>query len=282
MIFFGTPQYSADVLTSIVEAGHQVELVVTQPDKKRGRGGALSPSPVKACAMKLGIPVSHRPADALKVEADLGVLVAFGRLIKPELLRHVTILNIHPSLLPRWRGATPVEAALLAGDKTTGVCVMQLSEELDAGPVYASKSVEIGDETSIELYNKLYEIGTELLLDQLKVGPSEPREQIGESTYCGKLSAEDLHIDWKKPAEHIERLTRIGKAWTTFNGARFIVHQAKVHQSGGSGSAGHIDGNLVATGEGSLELIRVQPAGKPPLEAKAWLNGLRNAPSNFD
>src|SRR5205807_7717429 len=137
LAFLGTPEAAVPPLRALVNAGHDVVLVVTQPDKRRGRGSATMPSPVKAAALELGLPVTERVDDVLDANVELGVVVAFGRLIKPQVLDKVPMINMHFSLLPRWRGAAPVERAILAGDRETGVAIMQLEEGLDTGPVYA-------------------------------------------------------------------------------------------------------------------------------------------------
>ena len=137
-------------LRALVAAGHDVALVVTRPDRRRGRGTAASPSPVKAAALELGLPVSHDVDDALGADAELGVVVAFGRIIKPHVLEALPMINVHFSLLPRWRGAAPVERALLAGDEVTGVCVMGVEETLDTGPVYGCRTVPIPGDTTAE------------------------------------------------------------------------------------------------------------------------------------
>ncbi|MFP5327603.1 MAG: methionyl-tRNA formyltransferase, partial [Acidimicrobiia bacterium] len=155
-------------LRALVENGHDVRLVVTQADKRRGRGSATTPSPVKAAALELGLPVSHTVDDVLGTGAELGVVVAFGRLIKPHVLERIPMVNLHFSLLPRWRGAAPVERAILAGDRETGVCLMKLEEGLDTGPVYAVERTPIGeDESAEELRARLVEIGTAMLVEQL-------------------------------------------------------------------------------------------------------------------
>lgn len=136
LAYFGTPEMAVPPLQALVAAGHDVALVVTRVDKRRGRGSELSPSPVKAAALELGLPVSHSVDDVLGRDIELGVVVAFGQLIKPHVLTEVPMVNMHFSLLPRWRGAAPVERALLAGDTETGVCLMQLEEGLDTGPIY--------------------------------------------------------------------------------------------------------------------------------------------------
>lgn len=289
--FFGTPANSARVLQSVIDAGHEVALVVTQPDKRRGRGSATSMSAVKEVALEHGIDVTHRVEDVLDVDVELGVLVSFGRIIKSDVLRHVTILNLHPSLLPRWRGATPVEAAIMAGDQTTGIAVMELVEAMDAGPVHAMVETAIRpDEDAGQLYGRLFAIGTELLLEQLQYGLTEPVPQQGEPTYCGRLTPEDFHIDWTDPAGEIQRLTRVGRAWTTFRGRRFFVVAADVLEDRRPGPEegsqddrgdrsrrrpGSIDGIDVVTGDGVLRLLKVQAEGKGPQDARSWERGAR-------
>ena len=168
-------------LQTLVADGHEVALVVSQPDRRRGRGGHLVPSPVKAAATELGIPVTERVDDVVRVGAELGVVVAYGRLIRPHVLAALPMVNMHFSLLPRWRGAAPVERAILAGDETTGVCIMGLEEGLDTGPVYGCEEVPIGPEDTLdELRAVLTERGTALLLGLLRDGLPAPRPQEGE------------------------------------------------------------------------------------------------------
>ena len=168
LVYLGTPQMAVPTLHALVEAGYEIPLVVSRPDKRRGRGGALLPSPVKAAARELGLPVTDRIDDVLDVDADLGVVVAYGRLIKPHVFDTVPMVNIHFSLLPRWRGAAPLERAILAGDDETGVCLKTIEEELDVGDVFACERVPIGpDDTADELRARLVDAGTRLLLDQL-------------------------------------------------------------------------------------------------------------------
>lgn len=256
-----------------------MQLVVTQADKRRGRGSATTPSPVKAAAIELGLPVTHTVDDGLATDAELGVVVAFGRLIKPHVLERIPMVNLHFSLLPRWRGAAPVERAILAGDAETGVCLMQLEKGLDTGPVYAVERTPIGDdETADELRTRLVDIGTRLLLDQLRAGLGEPTPQSGEVTYADKLTPEDFHLDWSRPAVDLHRRVRAGRAWTTFRGKRFIVTRA---QRAGETTAppGAVDGVVVGCGDGrGLELVEVQPEGKPVMPATAWRNGAQPKP----
>jgi hypothetical protein len=172
-------------LRALASAGHEVAVAVTRPDKRRGRGAQSSPTPVKLAAAELAIPVSHDVASVTTARAELGVVVAYGRLIKADVLAAVPMVNLHFSLLPRWRGAAPVERAILAGDAVTGVCLMAVEEELDTGAVYRRAEAPIGpDETADELTARLARIGSGLLVAALEEGLGEPVPQEGEPTYA--------------------------------------------------------------------------------------------------
>jgi methionyl-tRNA formyltransferase len=266
-------------LRALVDAGHDVALVVSQPDKRRGRGAALVPSPVKAAATELGLTRSDLVDDSMRVGAELGVVVAFGRLIKPHVLGALPMVNLHFSLLPRWRGAAPVERAILAGDAETGVCLMGLEEGLDTGPIYDSVRLEIGpEETADELRFRLVDAGTDLLVRSLEQGLGEPVPQVGEPTYAAKIEPGELHLDWERPAVELHRVIRLGRAWTTFRDRRLIVARARLRDASGGGLApGQLDGTTVWTGDGTLELVEVQPEGKGVQEATAWIRGARLA-----
>ena len=259
LVYLGTPETAVPPLEALVDAGHDIALVVTRADTRRGRGSRTSPSPVKAAAQRLGLPVSHEVDDVLGAGAELGVVVAFGRIIKPHVLAELPMINLHFSLLPRWRGAAPVERAILAGDEVTGVCVMAVEEGLDTGPVHAVVEVPIGPTTTAdELRHRLVEVGTRLLVETLAAGLQEPTGQTGTPTYAAKIDPEELRIDWSSPADEIDRLIRIGGAWTTFRGERVKIHAADL-----------VDGAIVPT--------VVQPAGRPRMDAAAWRNGARPA-----
>lgn len=277
LVYLGTPAAAVPPLRALVAEGHDVALVVTRADKRRGRGAELTPSPVKAAALELGLPVTTDVDEVLTSGADLGVVVAFGRIIKPHVLAAVPMVNLHFSLLPRWRGAAPVERAILAGDAETGVCVMAVEEGLDTGGVYAVSSVAIDpSDDAGTLRARLVDIGTRLLATTLRNGLGDPAPQVGEATYAEKITAEDLHLDWTRPAVELARLPRVGKAWTTFRGRRLIVVAAAPAPEGPA--PGQLAGPVVGTARGGLELVRVQPEGKPVLDARAWLNGARPAP----
>ncbi|HVE46407.1 MAG TPA: methionyl-tRNA formyltransferase [Acidimicrobiales bacterium] len=281
LAYLGSPAAAVPPLRALLAEGHDIRIVVTQPDRRRGRGAGLVPTPVKAAALEAGLTVTDRVDDVLEAGVELGIVVAYGRLIKPHVLEQVPMINLHFSLLPRWRGAAPVERAILAGDTETGVCVMALEEGLDTGPVYRREVVTIGaDETAEELRSRLVEVGTVLLVEALRDGLGEPEAQQGEPTYAAKLDVEEAHLDWERPAVELHRLVRIGRAWTTFRDHRLRVLRAKLHDGEAQAPpAGVIDGLVVGTGDGlGLELVGVQPEGKPPMPAAAWQNGARPHP----
>lgn len=263
LVYLGTPQMAVPPLRALVAAGHHIELVITGHDKRRGRGKQTSPTPVKAAALELDLPVSHEIDDVLTADAELGVVVAYGRIIKPHMLDHLSMINLHFSLLPRWRGAAPVERALLAGDTETGVCVMDVEEGLDTGGVYARASVPIGATmTADDLRAELVAVGARLLIDTLAVGLVTPEPQTGTPTYASKIGRDDLRIDWTLPPAEIDRLIRVGGAWTTFRGANIKIL-----------SAGLIDGAIVPT--------MVQPEGKQAMAYDAWRNGAQPAQNEW-
>ncbi|MGP8205830.1 MAG: methionyl-tRNA formyltransferase [Acidimicrobiales bacterium] len=279
LAFLGTPEVAAGTLRALVGAGHDVRLVVTRLDTRRGRGPGVSPSPVKKAATELGLAVSHRPADVCASGAELGVVVAYGRLIRPEVLAVVPMLNVHFSLLPRWRGAAPVERAILGGDVETGVCLMALEEGLDTGPVYDRVVTPIGrDETADDLRRRLGEMGNELLLARLSAGLGEPQPQTGEPTYAAKLEPAELRLDFAGAAEVCNRQVRVGRAWTTWRTKRLLVHRARVLADVGTLRPGELQGDRAGTGEGALELLVVQPEGKPAMSGADWARGARPRP----
>ena len=259
LVYLGTPEMAVPPLRALVGAGHDIVRVITRVDKKRGRGGALSPSPVKAAATQLGLTVSHDPDDILSLGAELAVVVAYGRIITPHLLDALPMINLHYSLLPRWRGAAPVERAILAGDAETGVDVMRLEEGLDTGGIYAEERVTISDDTTAdELRVVLNDVGCHLLVETLSRPLAEwiddPRPQVGEPLYASKLDKAEFEIDWKQSPVDVHRRIRVGDAWTTFRGKRLKIHAADL-----------IDGTIVPTS--------VQPEGRGPMDFASWRNG---------
>jgi methionyl-tRNA formyltransferase len=277
LVFLGTPAAAVPPLRALVGAGHEVALVVTRADKRRGRGMEPSPSAVKAAALELGLPVAHRVDDALEREAELGIVVAFGQIIKPHVLAQLPMVNLHFSLLPRWRGAAPVERAILAGDAETGVCVMAVEEGLDTGGVYAQDRVVIRPgETAESLRHRLVDVGTRLLVETVSSPLADAIPQTGEPTYAAKITADDLELRWDRPAAELARLPRVGRAWTTFRGKRLLVLDAREVAHGPP--AGELEGAVVGTADGGLELLTVQPEGRGPQAVTAWRNGARPTP----
>lgn len=278
--FLGSADVSAVVLGALLEAGHDVRLAVTEPDRRRERRGGPSPTATKSVALASGVPVTERVGDLLDAGCDLGIVVAFGRLVRPPVLGSMPFVNLHFSLLPRWRGAAPVERAILAGDEVTGVSLMRLDQGLDTGPIHDSVPVPIGPhETAASLRIRLAEIGSRLLLDRLGRGPDglgEPSPQRGEATYAAKIAPEERHIDWSATAETVERTVRIGRAWTSWRGRRLIVWDGRALTAQRPvGVPGELRDGRVATGEGWFELLEVQPAGRARQTAQAWWNGAR-------
>ena len=278
LVFLGSPPAAATALRSLHAAGHDIALVVTRPDKRRGRGGQTSPTAVAQAASELGLSVSSDIAETTRVGAELGIVVAYGRIIKPDILAALRMVNIHFSLLPRWRGAAPVERAILAGDEVTGVCLMDVEEGLDTGAVYRRREVSIGaEETAAQLTERLADVGAELLVEALADGLGSPVPQEGEPTYASKIEREDLHLRWDRPAVELHRVVRAGRAWTTWNGRRLLVLEASLADAPPAGGPGSITGDVVSTGGGGLRLHVVQPEGKKAMAAADWLRGAGGA-----
>jgi methionyl-tRNA formyltransferase len=263
LVYLGSPAVAVPPLVALVDAGFDVELVVTGADKRRGRGGELTPTPVKAAALERGLAVSHAITDTLGVGADLGVVVAYGRLIRRPVLEALPMVNLHFSRLPRWRGAAPVERALLAGDTETAVDLMGIEEGLDTGPVYAEAAVPIDPADTLEsLRTRLANVGAALLVDTLSTGLPAPTPQRGEPTYAAKITSEDLRIDWAGDPVVEARKTRLGGAWTTLRNKRVKILAAEVR-------------------DGHLQPTVVQPEGKAPQPFDQWRHGARLAPGEW-
>lgn len=297
LVYMGTPEMAVPPLLALHSAGHRIKLVVSGADKRRGRRGSPTPSPVKAAAVDLGLTVTDDVEQLAGVPAELGVVVAYGKLIRPHLLADLQMVNLHFSLLPRWRGAAPVERSLLAGDDVTGVCLMALEEGLDTGCVYGRVEVPIAaTTTAAELRDDLVRLGTDLLVRSLDVGlgPCEPQED-SSATYAAKLSPSDLRLDWSGPVHLLDRQVRVGGAWTTWGGERFKVHRAEPFDADAAGpdvppsddlQPGTLWGSrhavMVHASDGDLRLEQVQPAGKAPMRAVDWANGSSPLGSRFD
>ena len=278
LVFCGTPEIAVPTLRALHEAGFELPLVVTRADKRRRRRGEPEPSPVKRAAQELGLAVTDRMDDALRVDAHLGVVVAYGRIIGAHVLDALPMVNLHFSLLPRWRGAAPVERAILAGDQRTGACVMAVDEGLDTGPVYRCVELDIdAEETVDQLRGRLVDAGTTLVLQLLAEGLDEPRPQEGEPTYADKLGPDDLRLDWARPSAELARLVRVGGAWTTFRDRRLKVHSA-VAVDEPPRAPGELVGVVVSTADGALRLVEVQAEGRDRQASLDWCRGARPRP----
>jgi len=292
LVYCGSPVVAVPPLRALVDAGHEVALVVTQPDKRRRRRGDPEPTPVRSAADALGLPVVTPDKARVVVDdvratgAVLGVVVAYGKLLPPAFLDALPggFVNVHFSLLPRWRGAAPVERAILAGDEETGVSLMRIGEGLDDGPVHAMRRTPIGaDETAGEVIDRLTELSCSLLVAELPhVLDREPTPQTGEATYADKITTEEFRLRWAEPARALHRLIRAGNprpgAWTEHAGQRLKVWRARLEPGSDRPTRDRPPGTVgsgarVQTGEGTLSLVEVQPAGKRVMSGRAWLAG---------
>ncbi len=283
--FLGTPAIAVPALRALVSAGVEVAVVITAADKRRGRGGATAPSPVKAAALELGLEVSD-DLDALGGRgAELGVVVAFGRLLRPATLELMPFVNLHFSLLPRWRGAAPVERAILAGDSETGVDLMEIQEGMDTGAIYDEARTPIAEKTLSELWAELSETGAELLVRAITEGFPAARPQTGDVLHAAKLGPEDREIAWTAPAEHVLRTIRLGDAWTRSGERRLKVRSARAASSDVDDrvlAPGEVHGVVVGCGLGRIELLEVQPENKATMSAADWQRGLAAGPVQFE
>jgi len=289
VVFMGTPDFSVPVLEALVDAGHEVLCVYCQPPRPAGRGKKDRPSPVQAKAEALGLPVRFpkslkgeaEQAEFAALEPDIAVVVAYG-LILPQAVLDAPAkgcLNIHASLLPRWRGAAPIHRAIMAGDKETGVCIMQMEAGLDTGPVLLRKAVTIGtEETTAELHDRLSALGAAAIVEAL-ANPDglEPVPQPEEGvTYAKKINKSEARVDWSKPAAEVDRLIRglspFPGAWCEVEGERLKLLRSRVVE--GKGAAGQVLGGLrIACGDGAVEILQAQRQGKRPMEAEELLRG---------
>jgi methionyl-tRNA formyltransferase len=294
IVFMGTPDFSVPVLDALVEAGHEIACVYCQPPRPAGRGKKDRPSPVQRRAEALGLPVRHpvslkspeAQAEFAALGADVGVVVAYGLILPQAVLdapRH-GCLNIHASLLPRWRGAAPIQRAIMAGDAETGVCIMQMEAGLDTGPVLLRKVLEIGPEqTAGDLHDRLSVLGASAIVEALdRLGSLTPEQQPEAGvTYAQKIDKAEARIDWNGDAVDIDRTIRglspFPGAWTVVDGKRVKLLRTRVAE--GTGAPGTVlPGGLIACGTGAISLIEVQPEGKGPMSAEDWLRGARLRP----
>jgi methionyl-tRNA formyltransferase len=284
----GTPAFAVPTLRALHEAGHDIAAAYTQPPRPAGRGKQDRKSPVHLAAEKLGIAVCHpkslrdldTQADFLAHEAELGVVVAYGLILPKAILDAPTqgCLNVHASLLPHWRGAAPIQRAILAGDSVTGVTIMRMEEGLDTGPMLATARVPIEDKTAGELTVELAEIGARLLVETVaELDHLEAKPQPTGATYAEKIAKLEARLDWDKPADRLEREVRafapFPGSWFELDGERIKVLRARVIGVNGATGAVLDDELTIACGNAALRPVIVQPAGKQPMEAEAFLRG---------
>ena len=288
IVFMGTPAFAVPTLLALHEAGHEIAAAYTQPPRPAGRGKQARKSPVHLAAERLGIPVCHpaslrdldTQADFLAHEAELGVVVAYGLILPKAILDAPTrgCLNVHASLLPHWRGAAPIQRAILAGDSVTGVTIMRMEEGLDTGPMLATARVPIEDKTAGELTDELAEIGAALLVETVAdLGQLEAKPQPTGATYAEKIAKLETRLDWDKPAERLEREVRafapFPGSWFELDGERIKVLRART--IGVNGAPGTVldDEMTIACGTAALRPVTLQRAGKPAMPAGDFLRG---------
>ena len=289
IIFMGSPDFAVPTLDALVEAGHEVIAVYTQPPRPAGRGKAERPTPVDERAGELGIEVrtpkslrggAEQEAFA-ELEADIAVVAAYGLILPQPILDAPTFgcLNVHASLLPRWRGAAPVQRAIMAGDEATGVTIMQMEAGLDTGPMLLKRAIEIEDKNAAQLAEELANLGAAMMIEVLADLPSfEPIPQPEDGiTYAAKISKEEGRIDWSRPARelrrHVQGLAPFPGAWFEVEGERIKLLAAEGAR--GAGRPGEVldDELTIACGQGALRPTLLQRAGKGALSVEKLLRG---------
>lgn len=293
VIFMGTPDFAVPTLDALADAGHEIVLVVAQPDKPAGRGKQLRPPPVAVRAKERGLPLAQPralrsgpfPDRFVGLNADVAVVIAYGRILPERLLeapRHGCV-NVHASLLPRWRGAAPIQAAILAGDEITGVCTQQMEADLDTGPVYVRDETPIGPhETAGQLHDRLARMSAKVAVETLDgLGRIEPvpQPEVG-ITWAPKIEKADGRIDWSGQAAELDRRVRAMTPWPGgfVDWAKGPLKLKVVRPVEGAGAPGEVlsvDPLVVACGEGALELEEVQAPGKRAVSGPAFARGLR-------
>jgi methionyl-tRNA formyltransferase len=287
IIFMGTPDFSVPVLDALA-AQHDIAAVYTQPPRPAGRGKQDRPSPVHMRAAALGLPVRHPVSlrseevqqSLAALQADVAVVVAYG-LILPQVvldMPRLGCLNIHASLLPRWRGAAPIHRAIMAGDAETGVCIMQMEAGLDTGPVLLREATPIGaEETTQDLHDRLSDMGARLILQALNDMPRATPQAAEGVTYATKIDKAEARVDWTLPAEQVDRqirgLSPFPGAWCDVNGERVKLLRARL--AAGQGAPGQVlHGLTIACGAGAVEITMAQREGKRAVPADELLRGL--------
>ncbi len=304
IVYMGTPDFAVEPLEAIIKAGYEVAAVVTQPDKQKGRGKEVKMTPVKVCALRHGIPVfqpvkikePEAVAELEKYQADLFVVAAFGQLLSEEILNmpEYGCINIHASLLPAYRGAAPIQWAVLNGEKESGVTIMQMDKGLDTGDMLLKRSVELSPkETGDSLHDKLMHLGAELIveaLSKLEKGELVPEKQKDElSSYAKKLTKAMGQIDWSKDAVSLERWIRGLNSWpsayTFFGGKTLKIWEAQVTEENGAQKAepGQVvsvsrESFTVACGQGELQILSLQLEGKKRVSTREFLLGYQVEP----
>jgi len=289
--FMGTPDFAVPALRALHEAGHEIVAVYSQPPRRAGRGKKLSPSPVQRVAEELGIevrtPVSlkgqEEQAAFAALDLDVAVVAAYGLILPQAILDAPKIgcLNIHGSLLPRWRGAAPVQRAILAGDEETGITIMQMEAGLDTGPMLLKAATPIDAKTAGELTDELAMTGANLMVQYLAAPSDHPAEAQDDTlaTYASKIEKQEARIDFSQSAEQVERQIRAFNpqpgAFFEYQGDRYRILEAEI--SDAEGSAGRIldDHLLVGCGSGAIQPVTIQKAGKPAMNLKSFLNGTK-------
>jgi len=298
LIFLGTPNFALPTLKALVPTGHEIAAVITQPDRARGRGMQLAPPPVKTTALDFGLPVLQPENASLPqtlegirdLDPDAAVVVAYGQILKREFLDlpRLGCINLHPSLLPRHRGPTPIQSSILAGDRKTGVSTILLDEGMDTGDILLQREVEIcDDDTAGALHDKLADVGADLMIETLEfVGAPDSvsrAQDESQATFTRKLGKKDSIIDWSQSAEKIHVLSRAMDPWpgcqTTFRGKSLKVWKMELSkEDGGEDEPGEVlaserGGLIVRAGYGAVRILELQLAGKKRMSAEEFMRG---------
>jgi methionyl-tRNA formyltransferase len=303
IVYFGTPAFAVPTLRALIQSSHRVVALVSQPDRPKGRGHRVAATPTKELAVLCGVPVLQPTklredaflAQVAALQPDLGVVAAYGRILPDPLLNvpRLGMINVHASLLPKFRGAAPVHRAVMAGDEVTGVTIMRVVSELDAGPMLATATRPIApDETSVDVERGLAEAGASLLLevvDRMARGPVvETPQDDAHATYAPKLLKTESPIDWSLAAHTIHNRVRGLQPWpmasTAIDGARSVIHRTAVsvvRTDAGPGTVVEAGGDVIAVAAGDgvvLRILEIQPEGRRAMSAREFLSGRQLAP----
>ena len=303
IVYFGTPAFAVPTLQRLLDSRHHVVALVSQPDRPKGRGHQVVPTPTKAIALARGVPVLQPDrvrddgflSQLRALDADLGVVAAYGKILPDALLAipRLGLINVHASLLPAYRGAAPVHRAVINGERETGVTIMRIVKELDAGPMFAAAARRIGpDETSVEVERALAELGAALLADVVDAiavgGASETPQDDSRATYAPKVTREEGTVDWRLPAERLHNLVRGLQPWPLVSariaGTRYQIHRTTVPDDSTDATPGAVAEATaerfdIATGDGRrLRILRIQPEGRRVMSARELLAGHRILP----